>query len=159
MEIIMKQLILLLWMATGVVSAAELTTHGFDIFPTNVIAEVQQSRSAYQKALATGYFEITGAEEAQIKQKINAYLKGDMSLHDLNENSGNEGNRELIGYYFLHTNEIPAKAKFPISRSFAAICAYPEAASLAAAYLNVFSNDLSGWKELGLCCASDGMTL
>ncbi|HEX3857711.1 MAG TPA: hypothetical protein VHY30_10505 [Verrucomicrobiae bacterium] len=115
------------------------------LVPTNSIVAVQQSIEAYKEALAAGHFTITTNEEAYIKQKIDAYDQGKLTIKDLNENAGDEGNRELMGYYFLHTNDISTKAKLPISRSFTFASAYPEAALLAEAYVNVYSNDSIGW--------------
>ena len=75
-------------------------------------------------------------------------------MQDLTEEAGSEGCRELIGYYLLHTNDISVKAKFPISRTFAAGKMYPQAIKLAQEYVDVYSNEWIGWNMLGYCCNS-----
>jgi tetratricopeptide (TPR) repeat protein len=97
-------------------------------------------------------FLITTNQAAEVKQKLDAYENGKLTLQDLNENAGTEGCRELIGYYLLHTNEISAKSILPVSRAYAFGGMYPEAAQLARQYVNVYSNDWHGWRVLGGAC-------
>jgi len=95
------------------------------------------------------YFSITTNQAAEVKQTLDAFEKGQLTLQDLNEQAGTEGCRQLVGYYLLHTNEISVKAKLPIGRSFAGFNLFPEATNLGAQYVTVFSNDWHGWKLLG----------
>jgi hypothetical protein len=95
------------------------------------------------------YFSITTNQAAEVKQTLDAYEKGKLTLQDLNENAGTEGCRKLVGYYLLHTNEITAKARLPIGRSFAGFNLFSEATNLGAQYATVFSNDWHGWRLLG----------
>ena len=97
------------------------------------------------------YFIITTNQATEVKQKLEAYEKGEIHMQDLTEKAGSEGCRELIGYYLLHTNDISVKEKLPISRTFAAGEMYPQAIKLAQEYVNVYSNDWLGWKMLGYC--------
>jgi hypothetical protein len=95
------------------------------------------------------YFSITTNQAAEVKQTLDAYEQGKLTLQDLEENAGTEGCRKLVGYYLLHTNEISAKARLPIGRSCAGFNLYSEATNLGAQYVTVFSNDWHGWKLLG----------
>lgn len=104
------------------------------------------------------YFAITTNQAAFIEQRLAAYEKGQIHLADLTENAGQEGCRELIGYYYLHSNDIPVKAKIPISRTFAAGEMYPQAIKLAKEYVNVYSNDWLGWSILGYCYSAINYT-
>ena len=94
-------------------------------------------------------FSITTNQAAEVKQKLDAYENGKLTLQDLNENAGAEGWRELVGYYLLHTNEITTKAKLPISRAFAGFNLFSNAINLGTEYVNVYSNDWHGWRLLG----------
>jgi hypothetical protein len=140
----MKKIFLLFF---GIAAGA----YGSDLclVPTNSIIEVRQNAEAYKKALAAGYFTITTNEEADIKRKLDAYIHGKLPIEDLNEKAGQEGNRELMGYYILHANDIPTKAKLPISRCFTFAGIYPEAAFLAGEYVNIYTNDSRAWDDLG----------
>ncbi len=95
------------------------------------------------------FFSITANQAAEVKQTLDAFENGKLTLQDLNENAGTEGCRKLAGYYLLHTNEITTKAKLPIGRSFAGFNLFPEATNLGAQYVTVFSNDWRGWRLLG----------
>ena len=95
------------------------------------------------------YFSITTNQAAEVRQTLDAFEKGKLTLQDLNENTGTEGCRQLVGYYLLHTNEISVKAKLPIGRSFAGFNLFSEATNLGAQYATVFSNDWHGWRLLG----------
>lgn len=100
-------------------------------------------------AMDLQYFSITTNQAAEVKQTLDAFENGKLTLQDLNENAGTEGCRKLVGYYLLHTNEITAKARLPIGRSFAGFNLFPEATNLGAQYVTVFSNDWHGWRLLG----------
>lgn len=95
------------------------------------------------------YFSITTNQAAEVKQTLDAFENGKLTLQDLNENAGTEGCRKLVGYYLLHTNEITAKARLPIGRSLAGFKLFSEATNLGAQYVTVFSNDWHGWRLLG----------
>ena len=95
------------------------------------------------------YFSITTNQAAEVKQTLDAFENGKLTLQDLNENAGTEGCRKLVGYYLLHTNEITVKAKLPIGRSFNGFNLFSEATNLGAQYVTVFSNDWHGWRLLG----------
>jgi tetratricopeptide (TPR) repeat protein len=82
-----------------------------------------------------------------VKQKLNAYEKGKISLESFTKNE--EDCEELINYYLFHMNEISTKAKLPISRCYALSGMYPDAVQLAQEYVNVYSNDWRGWRILG----------
>ena len=84
-----------------------------------------------------------------VKQKLEAFEKGTITLEELTGSSGNEGRQEIIEYYLLHTNSVSIKAKLPISRCFASFDKYKEAVQLAEEYAYVYSNDWHGWKILG----------
>jgi len=90
---------------------------------------------------------LTTNEEAEARQKLDAFEKGNVSLDDLTKNR--EKCDELIKYYLSHTNEISIKARLPISRCYALKGVYADAARLAQEYVNVYSNDWRGWKILG----------
>jgi hypothetical protein len=94
-------------------------------------------------------FSITTNQAAEVKQKLEAFEKGTMTLKELTENDGDAGRQELIDYYLSHTNDVSVKAKLPISRCFAILDKYQQAAQLAAEYVQVYSNDWHGWKILG----------
>lgn len=81
-----------------------------------------------------------------IKEKLEAFEKGTITLKELTEESGNC--QKLIIYYFSNTN-VSVKAKLPIGRCFAMAGEYKKAADLAVAYIQVYSNDWQGWKILG----------
>ncbi len=95
------------------------------------------------------YFSITTNQSAEIKQTLDAFENGKLTLQDLNEKAGTEGCRKLVGYYLLHTNEITVKARLPIGRCFNGFNLFPEATNLGAQYVAVFSNDWHGWRLLG----------
>jgi len=95
------------------------------------------------------YFLITTNQAVEVKQTLDAYENGKLTLQDLNENAGTEGCRKLVGYYLLHTNEITVKARLPIGRSLAGFNLFSEATNLGAQYVTVFSNDWHGWRLLG----------
>ncbi|HSY74446.1 MAG TPA: hypothetical protein VK810_03165, partial [Dongiaceae bacterium] len=93
-------------------------------------------------------FLITTNQAAEIKQKLEAFEKGDINLDETAPSMG--GCQKLIDYYSLHTNDVSIKMKLPICRCFAALDKYPEAERLATEYLDVYSNDWRGWKILGV---------
>ncbi|MGB7745747.1 MAG: hypothetical protein WBN75_00460 [Verrucomicrobiia bacterium] len=95
------------------------------------------------------YFSITTNQAAEVKQTLDAYENGKLTLQDLNEKAGTEGCRKLVGYYLSHTNEITVKAKLPVGRSLNGFNLFPEATNLGAQYVAVFSNDWHGWRLLG----------
>ena len=95
-----------------------------------------------------GNFSITNNQAPDVRQRLEAFEKGAMTLEDLTE-SGDQSCLELIDYYFMHTNDVSVKSKLPISRCFAATGKYQQAAQLAAEYVRVYSNDWHGWKILG----------
>ena len=95
------------------------------------------------------YFSISTNQAAAMKQKIDRFENGTFSLEDMNEKAGVEGNRELIGYYLSHSNDIPTKVKLPVGRSFAGFNMFPEAVELGTQYVSVYSNDWHGWRLLG----------
>lgn len=101
------------------------------------------------RAVDLQYFSITANQVAEVKQTLDAFEKGKLTLQDLNEKAGTEGCRKLVGYFLLHTNEISVKARLPIGRSFAGFNLFPEATNLGAQYVAVFSNDWHGWRLLG----------
>lgn len=90
----------------------------------------------------------TRSDNAEVRQKLEAFDKGDLSLDDTAPNSP-EWCKKVVAYYFLHTNDISAKMKLPISRCFVVLNDFPETAKLAAEYVNVYSNDWRGWSMLG----------
>jgi hypothetical protein len=143
----MKKLLSILILGTAyVVYADDLN---YFLVPTNEVTEAKQKMGWYKSALAEGFFVITTNQEAEIKQKLDAYEKGKLHVSDLTINAGPEANRELIGYYLMHTNDISAKSKLPISVSYVGCCAYPEVIKLATEYLSVYPNDRNGWRILG----------
>jgi hypothetical protein len=97
------------------------------------------------------YFSITTNQATEVKQKLDAFNNGKLTLQDLNENAGAEGFRELIGYYLSHSNEISAKSKLPVARSYAALGMLQDALPLAKEYISTYSNDWRGWVLLGHC--------
>jgi tetratricopeptide (TPR) repeat protein len=96
-------------------------------------------------------FSITTNQAMQMQRRLNAYEKGQINIHDLNENASEEENRELIGFYLLHTNELSLKDKLAVGRSYSYFRMFPEAIQLTAEYLNVYSNDFHAWNVLGSC--------
>ena len=91
---------------------------------------------------------LTPNEQAEVKQKLAAFDKGQITLTNLTDSQ--EWSLKLIKYYLSHTNVVTTKMKLPISRSFAAWSKYPDAAKLAEEYVGVYSNDWRGWTVLGL---------
>jgi len=100
------------------------------------------------------YFSITTGQASDMHQKLDAFERGKISLDDLNEKAGADGCRILIGYYFLHTNDISTRVKLPVGRCFAGFGIYPEAIKMAKEYVNIYSNDWRGWRLLGASYAS-----
>jgi tetratricopeptide (TPR) repeat protein len=92
---------------------------------------------------------LTTNEENDVRQKLEAFEKGSIDLDETSGTSSMDGCQEIIDYYLLHTNDVSIKMKLPISRCFAALDKYPEAATLATEYVQVYSNDWRGWKILG----------
>lgn len=82
-----------------------------------------------------------------IKQKLELYEMGKMTLNELSDDS--ENCQGLMDYYFSHTNEISVRSKLPISRCFVAYGEYHQAIKLALDYVQVYSNDWHAWKILG----------
>ena len=117
--------------------------------PPGQVEKVRQDMEGYERALTAQHFAISTNEDLAVKKKLDGYEQGELTIDDLNENAGEEGNRELIGYYFLHPDDISTKAKYPISRSFRFASAYPEAATLAQTYVNVYPDDSHAWSDLG----------
>ena len=90
---------------------------------------------------------LTSDQVADVRHKLEAFEKGKVGL---DEASGlPDSCDKVVGYYVLHTNDVSVKMKLPISRSFAMMGKYPEAAKLAQEYVNVYSNDWHGWRVLG----------
>src|SRR3974390_411057 len=96
-------------------------------------------------------FVITTNEAYQVERRLNAYEIDQISIFDLNENASPEENRELIGFYLLHTNGVSLKVKMAVARSYMFFRLYPEAIKLSVEYLNVNSNDFHAWNVLGTC--------
>lgn len=55
---------------------------------------------------------------------------------------------QIIRYYLENSNSITTKMKLPVSRCFAAVGKFPEAATLAEQYVGTYSNDWHGWRIL-----------
>jgi tetratricopeptide (TPR) repeat protein len=104
------------------------------------------------------YSSITTNEEAEIKQKLEAYEKGKVEAFTLIEKEGSEGARKFTEYFLLHTNDISPKAKLPISLCYFGFDRYPQAARLVREYLAVYTNDAYGWRILGNCLFSMNAT-
>jgi hypothetical protein len=92
---------------------------------------------------------LTENEQSEIRQKLEAYEKGAMTLDELSGNGNGKLAQEIIAYYLSHTNDETVKMKLPISRCFAGFDRYQEAEKPAADYVQVYSNDWHGWKLLG----------
>jgi len=99
---------------------------------------------------------LTTNETVEVRQKLQAFEKGKITLEELTEKGGAEWGMKLIAYYVSHTNDVTVKMKLPISRSFAAFEKYSDAAKVAADYVQVYSNDWHGWKILGVANFSVG---
>jgi hypothetical protein len=84
---------------------------------------------------------------ADTKAKLKAFEMGKLSLDDLSALPNICD--DLANFYFAHTNEVTTKMKLPISRCFAALKKYSEAATLASDYVAVYSNDWHGWRIVG----------
>jgi hypothetical protein len=65
------------------------------------------------------YFSISVKDEIETKHQLELYERGKLTRQDLNEKSNEEGWRRLIGYYLLHTNDMPIKDKLLIGRTYA----------------------------------------
>ncbi len=90
---------------------------------------------------------ITAKDVLEIKHKLDSFEKGTIGL---DEATGVPDKCDkVVDYFLLHSNEVSVKMKLPISRSFAILGKYPEAARLAQEYINVYSNDWHGWRVLG----------
>jgi tetratricopeptide (TPR) repeat protein len=92
-------------------------------------------------------FSISTNQGAEVKQKLESFETGEVTLNELTDNDRDR--QEIIDYYNSHKNAVSIKAKLPISRSFIALDEYQQAAELAAEYVQVYSNDWRGWKILG----------
>jgi tetratricopeptide (TPR) repeat protein len=88
-------------------------------------------------------------DAADIKQKLNKFERGKLSLEDLTEKGGQAFDAKLASYYLAHTNEVSAKSLLPIARCFAFFGYHDQAAGLAKQYVQVYSNDWHGWRILG----------
>jgi hypothetical protein len=86
---------------------------------------------------------------SDVQQKLKAFENGTMSLDDVTISSSSDWCKKVVAYYFSHTNEVSIKMKLPISRCFAILSDYPEAARLSSEYVNTYSNDYRGWRILG----------
>jgi hypothetical protein len=86
---------------------------------------------------------------AEVKQKLEAFDKGTISLDEITIDRNEEWGRALLTYYLSDTNAVTTKMKLPISRCFAGFGKYPEALQLAQDYVTVYSNDWHGWRILG----------
>lgn len=89
---------------------------------------------------------ITEREATDVRQKLQEFEKGNISLDEASGISMPDGGSKIVVYYLLHTNDVSIKMKLPISRCFAMQGDYTEAAKLAQEYINVYSNDWHGWK-------------
>jgi tetratricopeptide (TPR) repeat protein len=103
---------------------------------------IAQERSSWVPTIP-----LTTNEQAEVRQKLDAFENGNISVDDLTKDK--EKCDELIKYYLSHTNKFSIKAKLPISRCYALKGVYPDAARFAQEYVNVYSNDWRGWKILG----------
>jgi hypothetical protein len=91
---------------------------------------------------------LSSDDVTRIKQELEGFEKGSVSLTELTEKGGEQGGRELVSYYLSHTNDVTVKEKLPISRCLAILGQYQEAARLATDYIQVYSNDWHGWRIL-----------
>ncbi len=91
-------------------------------------------------------FQLSAADFAAIRQKLEAFEKGTLSLEALTKEK--ETGLQIIRYYLENSNSITTKMKLPVSRCFAAVGKFPEAATLAEQYVETYSNDWHGWRIL-----------
>src|SRR5690348_8667216 len=96
-------------------------------------------------------FSITTNQAFQIRQQLNSYDQGTISLKELGEKASKDKWRQIIGYYLLHSNSVSEKCKLPIARCYAQFHKISEATRLGEEYINVYSNDWRGWRLLGYC--------
>jgi tetratricopeptide (TPR) repeat protein len=90
---------------------------------------------------------LTANETVEVRQKLEAYEKGNATYEQLTTNEA--WGRKLVVYYLSDTNAVTVKMKLPISRALAGFQRFPEAAQLAQEYANVYSNDWRGWSIVG----------
>lgn len=101
---------------------------------------------------------ITPNDANRVREKLAAYDKGKLGMEDLNEKAGQSGSRALIGFYLKYPDEVSAKAKLPISRSYAEFGMWPNALSLATDYVRAYSNDWHGWRVVGAASCAMNLT-
>lgn len=92
---------------------------------------------------------LTPRETGKVRQKLEAFADGKLTLEEVTEVGGEDWGRKLIAYYQTHTNEVTVKMKLAVSRCYAGFGKYSDAAELSTEYLNVYSNDWRGWNILG----------
>jgi hypothetical protein len=66
------------------------------------------------RAVDLKYFSSTTDQVTEVKQILDAYENGKLTLQDINENAGPEGCRKLIGYNLLHTSRAAIYAELRI---------------------------------------------
>ena len=110
---------------------------------------VGRTTIAQQLSLSAPIDPLATNEQAEVKQKLNSFDRGEITLEEATEPGGEAWGRKVVEYYSTHTNDVTTKMKLPISRCCAALSMYLEAANLASDYVQVYSNDWRGWKILG----------
>ena len=94
-------------------------------------------------------FALTTNEQAEVRQTLEDFQNGKVSLDEITVDRDETWGRKVLGYFVTHTNEVTTKMKLPISRIFAGLGGYRQAAILAQEYVSVYSNDWHGWRILG----------
>lgn len=95
------------------------------------------------------YFSITTNQAAEVKQTLELFDKGEITLDQITVGRDEMWGHTLVVYYETHTNDVTTSMKLPISRCYGAMDRYSEAVRLAQDYVTVFSNDWRGWRIIG----------
>ncbi len=97
----------------------------------------------------TAEISLTTNEQTAVRQQLQAFDRGEITLEETTEPGGESGCQKLVAYHLMHTNDVTTKMKLPISRRYGAMGKYQDAVRLAQEYVGVYSNDWHGWRILG----------
>ena len=93
--------------------------------------------------------ELSTGEATRIREKLEQYEAGKLTLDQATEFSGEETTLKMISFYLSNSNSMTLKMKLPIARTYALCGLFPQAADLAQLYVKTYTNDWVGWDLLG----------
>lgn len=92
---------------------------------------------------------LSSGEAAKIREKLEKYEAGKLTLEQTTEFSGEDTTLKMISFYLSNSNNMTHKMKLPVARTYALCGLFPQAADLAQLYVNAYTNDWVGWNVLG----------